>query len=123
MEAAVTGPVHIDDSVDSVDCRTGGEVRSLEKIHVFQGIYLWRVVESNLPILLDDLLYVELDGGSHFVEVVRRYLRGHPDGNPIAAVEQQVGQARRQHSRLGLSIVEVGLHVDCVLVDVIQHVL
>ena len=123
MEAAVTGPVHVDNPVDPVDCRTGREVRTLEELHVLQSIYLGRVVKPNLPILIDNLLDVELDCGSHLVEVVRRYLRSHPDSNPITAVEQQVGQARRQHGRLGLGIVEVGLHVDCVLIDVIQHVL
>jgi hypothetical protein len=44
-----------------------------------------------------------------------------PTAMPAAAVDQQVGQPRRQHRRLLLRAVVVGREVDRVLVDVGQH--
>ena len=95
MEATVTGSVHVDDTIDPVDSGTSREVWPLEEIHVLQCINLGWIVETNLTILLDDLLHVELDCRGDLVEVVRRYLGGHPDRDTVAAVQQQVGQASR----------------------------
>ena len=50
-------------------------------------------------------------------QVVRRDVGGHPDRDPAAAVDEQVGIPRRQHDRLGGAAVVGGLHVDGVFVD------
>ena len=50
-----------------------------------------------------------------------RNIGGHPHGDTARSVDQEIGQPRRQHSRLLQPVVEVGLEVDRVLVDVVQH--
>ena len=45
---------------------------------------------------------------AHLVGVVRRNVRGHADGDAGGAVDQQVGQPRRQHHRLLPRAVVVG---------------
>ena len=37
---------------------------------------------------------------AHLIEVVRRNIGGHADGNALYAVDQQVGEASRQNRRL-----------------------
>ena len=54
----------------------------------------------------------------HLAQVVRRDVRGHPDRDPRRAVDQQVGQLRRQDRGLLLGAVVVRLEVDGLLVDV-----
>ena len=123
VEATVPGAVHVQYAVDAVNGGPRGEVRPLEVLHVLDSIDLRGVVETDFPILLDYLPYVELDGCSDFVQVVRGNLGCHPDGDAITAIQQEVRKARGQHSWLALGVVEVGFHVDGGLVDVVEHVL
>ena len=51
---------------------------------------------------------------------MRRDVRGHANGDAAAAVDEQVGEARRQNLRLGQGLVVVGLPVDGVLLQVAQ---
>ena len=60
-------------------------------------------------------------GVDHLAEIVRRDIGRHADGDAAGAVDQQIGKARRQHHRLALGIVVVGLEVDGVLVDVLEQ--
>ncbi len=90
MEATVTGSVHVDDAIYPVDRGTRREVWPLEELHILKRINLGRVVEAYLAILLDDLLYMELDCRGDLIEVVRRNLGRHADGYTVAAVEQQI---------------------------------
>ncbi len=46
-------------------------------------------------------------GAGHFAQVVRRHVGGHAHGDAGGAVEQDVRQARRQHSRLLQGAVKV----------------
>ena len=55
------------------------------------------------------------------VEVVRRDVGGHADGNAGAAVDQQVRHARRQHDRFGLGAVVARPEGDGFLLDLLQH--
>ncbi len=57
----------------------------------------------------------------HLAQVVRRDVGRHADGDAGRAVDQQVGEARRQDGRLGLLVVVVRLEVDRLLVDVGQQ--
>ncbi len=88
LEAAVPGSVHVQYAVDAVDGGPGREVRALEVLHVLRSVDLRWVVEAYLAILLDYSLYVELDCGGNLVQVVRRDLCSHPDGDPVAAIQQ-----------------------------------
>ena len=55
------------------------------------------------------------------VEVVRRNIGGHADGNALHPVDQQVGEASRQNRRLlEFGRIVVG-EVDGVLIDVGEH--
>ena len=60
-------------------------------------------------------------GVDQFAEIVRRNIGRHADGDAAGAVDQKIGKARRQHHRLVLVAVVVGLEVDGVLVDVVEQ--
>ena len=60
-------------------------------------------------------------GVDHFAQIVRRDVGGHADGDAAGAVDQKIRIARRQHHRLVLRIVVIGLEVDRVLVEVAQQ--
>ena len=60
-------------------------------------------------------------GVDDLARIVRRDVGRHADGDAVAAVDQQVGEARRQDVRLLLDLVVVRLEIDGVLVDVVQQ--
>ena len=60
-------------------------------------------------------------GVDDLVQVVRRDVGRHADGDAGGAVDQQVRQLRRQDQRLGLAAVVVRAEVDGLLVDVGEH--
>ena len=64
---------------------------------------------------------VGLDRADRLAQVVRRDVGRHPDRDPGGAVDQQVGEARRQDQRLLLGLVVVRAPLDRVGVDVAQH--
>ncbi len=57
----------------------------------------------------------------HLAQIVRRDVGRHADGDAAGAVDEQVGKARRQHHRLLLRAVVIGLEVDGILVDVVEQ--
>ena len=61
-------------------------------------------------------------GVDHLAEIVRRDVGGHADRDAAGAVDEQVGEFRRQDHRLLLGAVIVRLEVDRVLVDVVEQV-
>ena len=56
-----------------------------------------------------------------FIQIVRRDVRRHADGDAGRAVREQVGEARRHDRRHLVLLVVVGLEVDDVLIEVAQH--
>ena len=60
-------------------------------------------------------------GVDQFAEIVRRDVGGHADGDAAGAVDQQIGETRRQHHRLVLVAVVVGLEIDGFLVDIVDQ--
>ena len=60
-------------------------------------------------------------GVGDLAEVMRRDVGGHADGDARAAVDQQVGEARGKHRRLGERLVVVGLEIDRLLVEIGQQ--
>jgi len=54
---------------------------------------------------------------------VGRDVGGHAHGDAVGAVHQQVGEAGGQHTGLLTGLVEVGIPVHGVLVDIPQHLL
>ncbi len=63
----------------------------------------------------------QLDRLGHLAEVVGRNVGGHAHGDAAGAVDQEVGDLGGEDGRLLEPVVEVGLEVDGVLVDVLQH--
>ena len=57
-------------------------------------------------------------GVDDFGEIVRRDVRGHADRDARAAVDEQIRDARRQDDGFLFLLVEVGLEIDRVLVEV-----
>ena len=105
LDAAATGPVGVHDPGSPEDARSGRKVGTLDELHQLVRRRLRVVDEVHRGV--DDL-----------PEVVRRNVRRHPDGDALRAVDEQVGEARRQHRRLFPGAVVVGHHVDGVLIDV-----
>ena len=60
-------------------------------------------------------------GIDHLAEIVRRDVGRHADRDAAGAIDQKIGKARRQHHRLALGIVVIGLEVDGVLVEILDQ--
>ena len=60
-------------------------------------------------------------GVDHLAEIVRRDIGRHADRDAAGAVDQKVGEARRQHRRLAFGIVVIGLEIDGLLVEIVEQ--
>ena len=107
-DAAAAGAVALAHAGQAVDDPGGREVGRRDDLHqlVDRRVRVLQQVQAGV----DDL-----------VEVVRRDVGRHADGDAARAVDQQVRQPRRQHQRLLLAAVVVGAEVDRLLVDVGEH--
>ena len=105
---AAAGLVRVADAGQAEDHAAGREVRALDVLHQARRVDV-RVVD------------VGDRGRDRLAQVVRRDVRGHADGDAAGAVDQQVREPRRQHDRLVVLAVVVGLEVDRVGVQVAQH--
>ena len=90
------------------DDGAGGEVRTGHDLH--------KLVDGGVGVV--DQVAGGLD---RLGEVMRSDVGGHADGDALAAVDQQVGEARRQRHGLGERFVVVGLPVDGILLQVAQQ--
>ena len=106
--AAAPRLVGVLDPLAPDDDSAGGEVRALDVLHQAGGVDRRVVDEGD-------------DGVDGLAQVVRRDVRRHADRDARRAVDEQVGEARRQHERLEPRPVEVGPEVDRVGVDVAQQ--
>ena len=57
----------------------------------------------------------------HLAEIVRRDVGGHADGDAAGAVDEEIGEARREDARLLLGAVVVLLEIDRVAVDILEQ--
>ena len=67
------------------------------------------------------VVHIGKAGIDHFAEVMRRHIGRHADRDPARAVDQQVGEARRQHRRLLPAAVVVVGEIDRILVEIVQQ--
>ena len=105
---AAAGGVCLADPLAAEDDPRGREIRPLDVAHQ--------------PLDVDVGVLDVGDGGvDHLAQVVRRDVRGHPDRDPRAAVDEQVREPRRQHDRLLAAAVVGRDEVDGLGVDVAQH--
>ena len=109
---AAAGGVGVANALVTDDDAAGGEVGAFDELHQF--------VEGHI---VDIILTVDQvgDGVAQLTQVVGRDVGGHADGDARRAVEQQIGQSRRQQARLFQRIVEIGREIDGVLVEVFQQ--
>ena len=119
MESPLARCVHIGNSIDAVDARSGREIRALDMFHVF----FYRDYGLAHLARFKDTIHVEVHGTGHFGQVVRGDSSRHTDSDAVAAVEQQVWKSGGQDRGLLFRIVKIRLEIYGVLVDVIQHVL
>ena len=103
-ERPAAGLVGVLDAVQPDDLAAGGQVGAGDEPH--QAVERRVGMGDQVPQRLDDL-----------DQVVRRHVGGHADRDAGGAVDDQVGDRRREDARLVLAAVVVGLEVDGVLVD------
>ena len=72
-----------------------------------------------------DVWIVDIGAASvyHLAEVVCRDVGSHTYGDTIAAIDQEVRNLCRHNRRLHKGVVEVGIHIDGVLLEVVHDVL
>ncbi len=108
LDRSLAGAVRVEDALAAQDLCASGEVGALHELH--------QVVGGGLGVLehmhhgVDDL-----------AQVVRRDVGGHAHRDPLGAVYEQVGKARREHDGLLGGAVVVGDEVNRLLVDAGQH--
>jgi hypothetical protein len=98
----------VDDALPAQDESAGGEIRPLHDLEDF--------VERRVG-MLD-----QLDGGvDDLGEIVRRNVGRHADRDARRSVDQQVGNARRQHFRLLLAARRSWAEIDGLLVEIFEQ--
>ena len=105
---AAAGVVSAADARAAADDPAGGKIRARHDLQQF--------VDRNVR-LVDHAD----QGVADFAQVVRRDRRGHAHRDAVGAVDEQVGELRGQHGRLGPPLVVIGHEVDRVELDVLQH--
>ena len=100
--------VHRGDSVVAADLRASREVRPLDELHeVVDGASL-------------AVLHVVVNAVAKLVQVVRRDVRSHADGDAGRAVKKEVRELCGENRRLLERFVEVRHHVDGVLLEIVE---
>ena len=100
--------IRILDSLHAIDDASRREVRGLDVLH--QSLHRNVGVIDHGHTAVDDL-----------GQVVGRHVGGHAHGNARCTIDEQVRNLGRKHSRLLEAVVEVVGQVDCLLVQVGQH--
>ena len=105
--AASTGEI-VENALPAEEDAAGGEIRPRHHLH--------DLVERERGVL------DQRDGGfDDLFQVVRRNAGRHADGDALAAVDQQIGDARGQNLGFVFAVVVVGAEFDRVLVDILQQ--
>ena len=81
MEASFARAVHVFDAVDAVNLGTRWEVRPLHTLHVFLDADERTAVGVDLA--GQHAFHVQVNGGGHLGQVVRRDAGGHTDRDAV----------------------------------------
>ena len=108
LDLTAAGRIGGADAAAAHDDAAGREVRALDE--------LADLVQLSLGVV-DDIAGAVDDLG----KIMRRNVGRHADRDAGRAVDEQVGEAGREHDRLLTLLVKVRLEIDCVLLDVRQH--
>ena len=104
-DAALARAVRLMDAALAQNHRAGGKIRALNELHqIFHRAI--RVINH------------VADAIDHLAQVVRRDVRGHAYRDARRAVDQQVGEARRQYLGLHQRFIKVGIKIHGFLVQV-----
>ena len=60
-------------------------------------------------------------GVDHLAEIMRRDVGRHADGDAAGAIDEEIGEFRRQHDRLAFAAVIVRLEIDRVVLEVVEQ--
>ena len=104
-DASAPGGIRGLDPLPTKDRSSGREVRAGDDLH--------QVLDRGIGIVNQ-----QRDGVAKLVQIMRRNVRGHADGDAGTAVEQQVRQPRRQYPGLLARGIVVGNELDGVLVNI-----
>ena len=106
-DGATAGFVRLADAIAPHDDAAGGEVGSGHDLHQLGG---------------GDVGVVQHRAGciDGLVEVMRRDVGSHTDGDAVGAVDQQVGEARRQNRGLLQGLIVVRVEIDGFFIQVAQ---
>ena len=107
--APAAGTVALVHTADAVNDPGGREIRC--------GNNLDQLIDAHLRVT-----HQRQTGIDNFVQVVRRDVRRHPDGDARRTVDQEVRNTRRQDQRFLLGAVVVRPEIDGFLVDVGQQI-
>ena len=107
-DSAASGAVTLDDPLAPANHPTGREIRSLNKLHQIRQVRFGIIEQVNHRV-------------AQFGNVMRGKAGRHPYSDSLRAVRQQRGKLTGQDLRFGAGIVIVGLHVDRIKIEVIQH--
>ena len=106
--AAAAGAVTFLDAGQTVDEARSREIRRRHDLDQLLDIHL-RILQQRQT------------GIHHFAQIMRRNIGRHAHRNTGGTVDQQIGEARRQHQRLAFGTVVVGPEIDRFLVQVGQQ--
>ncbi len=106
---AATGGVRAVETLATEDDPAGREVRPLDDVHQVQHRDL-RVLDQ------------ELERTAHLPQIVRRDGGGHPHGDALGAVADEVGEPGREDVGFPAGVVVVALLIDGLPVAVLHHV-
>ena len=107
-DLAAAGGVGSTDAAAAHDDAGGGEVRAFDMLHQ----------AGQVDVRVFDIRHTAVDD---LAQVVGRDVGGHADRDALAAVDQQVREAAGQDAGFLLRLIEVGVPVDGILVDIGQH--
>ena len=104
-DAAAPGFIGLFELARTQDDAAGGEIRGRQVVH--QAFNADHRIGQPGPYRID-----------HFAQIVRRNIGRHAHGDAAGTIDQQVGEARRQHGRFLFGTVIVGDVINRVLLDI-----
>ena len=109
-DTATTCLVGIAHALESIDVGTSGEVGTWDELH--QSV--------SIDIGVVDISAATVD---NLTQVVSWHVRSHTDGNTVTTIHQQIRNLGRHDGGLCQRVVEVGGHINGLLVEVVHDML
>src|SRR5215467_530683 len=108
LNDALTFVISLSDRLLAVDETSSWEIRPWDILH--------QLLDGKIRILHQGNQSID-----HFPQIVRRNIGRHADRDTRGAVDQQIGNARRQNRWLFERVVVVGNEIDCLFFDIRQQ--